>query len=520
MKEQQQLEAQIKKLPYAPGVYLFKDARGVIVYVGKAKSLRKRVSNYLQRQGRDMRVDAILGASVALEHLVTTNEVEAMLLEAQLIQAHQPKCNVLLKSGQPFLYILITADIIPDIKLVRQKKKRGSYFGPFLEKGAARKVYDFLVKTFRLQRCGKKIKNGCLYFHMGQCAGFCRDDADVEVYKKNIEFARAALKKGHAKFLIYLQEEIAKSNYNQTFEYSRKLHDYLMAFQKVYGVLDTRAAAQDGLLAHHIWFWDERGHLLFLFEERSTQFKQKAIFHSISKSDDEIAENMASYYRVNAPTATILINFELDTNLWEAFLSKWHELSYQVRIIFPDNGHEAALMRLARLHAHKEVSKQVLLPQLLQQMFLLPIAPRTIDCFDISHKQGRFMVGSCVRFKDGKPDKNNSRKFYIKSVDGIDDYASLKEVVNRRYKDSGQLPDLVLIDGGKGQLNAVRNLIPEGRCISLAKREEIVFTEKFPDGKKLDIRSFVGQALIALRDYAHHFALSFHRHVERSRQET
>lgn len=182
----------------------------------------------------------------------------------------------------------------------------------------------------------------------------------------------------------------------------------------------------------------------------------------------------------------------------------------------PIEGHDASLVRLGLVHAETEQAKQATLAASLKRLLALPREPRTIDCFDISHKQGMFMVGSCVRFTDGKPDKQQFRHFHIKTVEHQDDYACLREIVARRYKDKTNVPDLVVIDGGKGQLSAVADLIPGIECISLAKREETVFSNRFPDGKKLDQKSHAGQMLIALRDYAHHFAISFHRHIQRS----
>ena len=170
------LEKQIKSLPRNPGVYLFKDSHDLVLYIGKAKSLRSRVSSYLKSD--DLKSCSLREISDRIDFIVTKNELEAMLLEAKLIQTHQPKFNVLLKTGQPFLWILISQESLPELKLVRSQKQKGTYFGPFLEKDSARKVYDFLIKTFRLKLCKKKIPSGCLAYHMGICAGKCRPDFD------------------------------------------------------------------------------------------------------------------------------------------------------------------------------------------------------------------------------------------------------------------------------------------------------------------------------------------------------
>lgn len=524
----QNLESSIKSLPSTPGVYQFKDEQGQIVYIGKAKNLRKRVMNYLQRQGYELKADLILEASIQLDYIETKTELEAMLLEARLIQSHQPKFNILLKSGQPFLYILITSSKTPELKLVRNQQLKGSYFGPFLEKGPARKVCDFLLKTFRLKLCKKKIENGCLDYHMGLCSGSCRSDFDQVEYIQRMELARTALKQGHAKFLTYLKQQIEVSNREQTFEKSRELHSYYKAFSSVFDALDAKGTVNRKLDRKDIWILTSDRRTLFLFDEINGAFKKREVFYfpfidDINFEQEQAyeqltLEHMTSFYRTHVPSATIFVNFEMnkhERSLLEEFCHEWHKLSYDISVTQPVEGHGAALVRLGKLHAQQDEEKRMSLGRQLRVLLKLPFEPKTIDCFDISHKQGMFMVGSCVRFKNGEPDKSFFRKFHIKTVHQIDDYASLREIVARRYADGADLPDLIVIDGGKGQLNAVQDLFPHAEFACLAKREETIFSNRIPEGRKLDLKSFVGQMLIALRDYAHHFAISFHRTLEK-----
>jgi excinuclease ABC subunit C len=235
-------------------------------------------------------------------------------------------------------------------------------------------------------------------------------------------------------------------------------------------------------------------------------------------SDDELmAEHMESYYRTFTPPATILANVDLgaDADVYGTFFKTYHNKDYAVVVRYPDRGHDADLLRLGAVHAQQILDKQHSLPQALKALLKLANKPHTIDCFDISHKQGMFMVGSCVRFVDGQPDKKWFRHFHIKTVNQQDDYASLREIVARRYKDGNDVPDLILVDGGKGQLNAVSDLLPQAEFAALAKREETIFSKRMLKGKRLNQKSYAGQVLIALRDYAHHFALSFHRKTER-----
>jgi len=541
-KAKNELYTRIKQLPSKPGVYLFKGASDEILYIGKAKNLKKRVSSYIQKQGSDLKAHTILEASETLDFIEAQSELEAMILEAKLIRSNQPPLNVLLKFGQPFLYIMITSSKIPDIKVVRNQKLKGSYFGPFIEKSSARKVYDFLVKTFKLKRCGKKIENGCLFYHMGICSGSCRPDFDLNAYIERIELARLALKQGHAKFLTSLKQQIEEHNKKHEFEKSKELYQYYQAFERVFSTLDTKPTTLNDLVKKDIWILVPDKHALFLFSEREGVLKKQRVFYSpyltalphdavrpdggpkvrVEGNDQDIEpeylEYFESYYREIASPATILINFKIpddERELLQEFLQTWHNKENPVSIIYPEQGHNAGLIRIGVIQAEQVLDKQGSVPHALKQLLKLPREPHTIDCFDISHKQGMFMVGSCVRFTDGQPDKNMFRRFHIKTVTGQDDYASLQEIVSRRYTKTRDFPDLILIDGGKGQLSAVTKIFPgiDIEIASIAKREETIFSHRLPAGKKIDVKDAAGQVLIALRDYAHHFAISFHRKI-------
>ncbi len=406
-----------KIIPTLPGVYFFKNVAGCVVYIGKAKSLRHRVHSYFQKHKADWKVDAILAEYHDLDFIVTKNETEAMLLEAELIQQYKPQFNTMFKDGQPFVYILFTNEKLPRIKLVRNKKQKGSYVGPFLQKVDARNVYHFIVNMFRLNVCNKSLANGCLDYHLGTCPGTCKPDFDVGEYLFRLEIAKDVLKQKDKAFVMRIKEKIRKYNQVLEFEQSKRLNAYLENVAVIFEAIRTKYAKH--------------------------------------KFADDI-------FVATTPTATI--------------------------------------SQLAP-YAGDEVCS-----------FLGLSGPvSTIDCFDISHFQSRYIVGSCVRFTDGKPDKNKFRRFKIKTLTEQNDYAALQEIVTRRYKDPSELPDLILIDGGKGQLSAIRAVLPQAEIISLAKREERLFSKKHKDGVVLDVKTDVGKLLIALRDYAHHFAISYHR---------
>lgn len=406
-----------KTIPKSPGIYLFKDKDGKVIYIGKAKSLHTRVASYFKKQHLDSKIYLLVQEHEDLDYILTKNETEALLLEAQLVKTHQPKYNVLLKEGQPFLYIVFTKEERPQVKLVRNKKEKGTYFGPFLHKMAARRAYDYIMRTFKLYTCNKKIALGCLDYHIGKCAGSCKDGFDVHDYLFKIQLAQDALKKTPQEIITTIQEKIVEHNQHFEFEKSRFLAEYIPNIDIIIQTLKTK-------------------------------------FHE-HKFDDQV-------FAATTPVKPLEENYE---------------------------------------HIAQE----------LQALFSLKKLPLRIDCFDISHFQGHAIVGSCIRFTQGKPDKNNFRKFNIKTLSQQNDYAALQEVVSRRYKSPLELPDLILIDGGKGQLSAAQKVRPDVDIISLAKREETIFSNAKPEGVILDIKTSIGQLLIALRDYAHHFAVSHHR---------
>lgn len=405
-----------KTFPNLPGVYFFKDKNNTIIYVGKAACLKERIRSYFQKDNNDLKVTSILQEYETIDCLVTNTETEALLLEAQLIREHQPKFNVLLKDGQPFVYLFFTNHEVPELKIVRNKKQKGRYFGPFLQKMHARKMHAFLLHTFRLSLCKMKIDQGCLNYHLGVCAGNCKPDFDKADYQFRINLALDALTNNQKDFKNRIKQKIAMHTARFEFEKARNMYHYLQNSDYIFHVLKVRF----------------------------TEFKYI----------DEVA-------RVTAP---------------KDMIQNFSDLGKQLQQF---------------LNINKEI--------------------KTIDCFDISHFQSQSIVGSCVRFTNGKPEKNKFRRFKIKSLVEQNDYAALQEIVSRRYKDIAEVPDLILIDGGKGQLNAVKDLVPNGLFISLAKREETVYQVGNSEGKKLDLHDSVGKLLIALRDYAHHFAITYHR---------
>ncbi len=406
-----------KSIPKLTGVYLFKDAQGAIIYIGKAKNLHHRVSSYFQKCHTDWKINQLINEYADIDYILTPTETESLLLEAELVQKYKPRFNVLLKDGQPFLYILFTSQEIPAIELVRNKKKKGIYFGPFIEKAPTRKTYHFLKRTFHLNLCNKKLENGCLDYHIGNCAGNCKPHFDTADYTFRISLAQQALKNNQKGFIEQIKEQMQKYISAFEFEKAQRLNDYLQNVDAIFAVLNTH----------------------FSTEKFATDiFVVSTPTPYASTSDDSINTELQNFLGFKTPV-------------------------------------------------------------------------RTVDCFDISHFQSSYLVGSCVRFTDGKPEKHMFRHFKIKTLTEQNDYAALQEIIARRYKNKADIPDLIVIDGGKGQLSAAQHVLPNAPLVSLAKREETLYGPQFSQGIRLDVKTPVGKLFIALRDYAHHFAISFHR---------
>jgi excinuclease ABC subunit C len=403
-------------LPSLPGVYLFKKDKEIL-YVGKAKLLSKRVKSYFQKRASDWKIDSLLKEYTHIEHIITHNETEALLLEAQLIRDNKPRFNVLLKTGQPFIYILFTNQDPRHITIVRNKKEKGIYFGPFLHKKQARSAYAYIMKTFKLTMCKTKIKNGCLNYHLGSCAGNCLPQFDLDGYRLRIELALDLLQGHYNQSLKKLTAQIKLYTQQLEFEKARTLHHYVQNLETIFTSLKTR------------------------FSEKKYE---REIFLTTAPINKKLMEDPQSAQKI-------------------------------------------------------------------QTLLSLKKAPATIDCFDISHFQSSHMVGSCIRFKNGIPEKNSFRRFKIKTLTEQNDYAALQEIVIRRYKNPEDIPDLILIDGGKGQLNAITKLFPECQVISLAKKEELIFAPHLSEPIALSLSNEAGRLLIALRDYAHHFAINYHK---------
>ncbi len=512
----------IREMPHQSGVYFFKDQQGAMLYIGKAKDLHVRLSSYLSADDLYAKSHAIIEAAEKIEWIITQTELDAMLLEATLIQQHKPSFNVLLKEGNPFLYFLITHQKVPELLLTRHRTAKGAYFGPFIDKRSTRHMFSFLLKKFRLKLCNKKISNGCMQYHLGICAGSCLEFFDLLAYKKRLSYVKTFLTKGYQSCEQELQSALDVSNKALTFEYSRELVALMKSLEIFSSSLRSTVLVQNSPSLYKsidVWIFNGELGLLTYYQEEHAVLTSRGSWYVDVLDGSSCQEYFLSLYREQSPTQIILTNFMFsDHALIESFLMTWHQLEASIHIIVnPSSGHYQNIISLALQTQQKVFLHNGLAAQKIKELCKLDALPQNIDCFDISHMQGTVVVGASIRFTDGKPNPSYFRNFIIKSFEGNNDYAALQEVVSRRYKEAADFPDLMLIDGGKGQRNAVKNIYPQIPCISLAKKEERLFANAHPQGIILDRKSPMGQLLIALRDYTHHAAISFHK--KRSKNE-
>jgi excinuclease ABC subunit C len=398
------LSKEAKKLPDKPGVYLFKDANKQVIYIGKALSLKKRVSSYFVGRADNLKTRNLIKKIRFFDYILAHSEAEALLYEAQLIKQHLPKYNILLKDGKAYPLLKLTvAELFPRLTITRKKRDDGAlYFGPYTDGGLLKEALKILRRSFPLRSCAKLPKKPCLYYHLKQCLAPCKQNIDTVLYNQAVAELVMFLRGNYAKLIAKLKRKMKFYSDRKLYEEAAVIRDQIYALSKI-----------------------SRSEKSFIFSNVAQDLKRK--------------------------------------------------------------------LKLKRI-------------------------PINIDAFDVSNIFGNQSVGASVRFKDGLPDKSNYRRFKIKSIKGIDDYAMMKEIVTRRYKNihkKSLLPDLIVIDGGRGHLNAalaaLKNLKVEIPIISIAKEKEEIFFVDRPKQLILQPYDKSLRFIQRLRDEVHRFAISYHR---------
>lgn len=504
----------LETLPHLPGCYLYLDADGKVLYVGKAKDLKKRVGNYFQKRDHDSKTESLIQAASSLDFIVTNTEVEALLLENTLIKKHWPRYNIKLKDSSRYACIHLTDEKMPRIRISRSRVGRGTFFGPFTSARERDYVFAVVRKTFQLRTCRRLPKRACLRYHLGACSGPCIGKITQVAYLEKVRRAEAALKGNIADLIASLRKEMGDSSARQEYERARDLRDEIVALEGLHERqnMDRKRKFDQDVLSYQV---DEGNVYLMLFKVYKGTLEGKEDF-VFAYNENFLEEFLVQYYSENEPPEELIVPEVLEDSI-EEFLS--HVKGKSVKVTVPKQGEKKVLLELAKKNVEIGFFGDRKKVQALQEVLKLPKLPNVIECFDVSHLSGTSMVGSMVQFRGGRPDKSNYRRFRIKSVERIDDPASIAEVVRRRYTrlrdEKKELPDLIIIDGGTVQLSSayqeLRNLRVKVPVISIAKREEEIYMtglDKPLPIKKDDKASLFVQEI---RDEAHRFAISYNR---------
>ena len=548
----QHIEEQLKEVPDRPGVYMMKNELDHIIYVGKARSLRKRIRSYFRKGNQTYKTRVMVDEIDDFDFIITDTEVEAYILEANLIKKYHPRYNVRLKDDKTYPYIKVTVhEDFPRIFKTRLVKNDGSrYFGPFASVDAIYKTLDVFKDLFSLRTCKKDLQAGeseeraCLNYHIEKCLGPCIGEVSREEYRKMVDQVCLFLSGRQEELISRVEEMMEEAAGEKNFEKAARFRDALQAFQEIsreQKVMSEKNVDQDIFALYRDE--DERQACVQLLILRNGRLIGQEYFILEGSEGEEESLVMASFlqqYYEQAPQIPdeILLNTHFSQQeLLQDVLNE--KKGRKVRLHFPVKGNKKRLINMAESNAEENLKKEVIRDKYkkertsgavkkLQKELELEDEPYHIEGFDVSNIQGTDSVASMVVFKNGKPDKKEYRKFKIKSVEGADDFAMMQEVVERRYsrllREERELPDLILIDGGKGQLSKVREVLDglelvDQAVIGIAKREEEIFFPGKSEPVRLSRDSAALHLLQRVRDEAHRFAVNYHRKL-RSRRLT
>lgn len=545
----EKLALKISMLPEDPGVYVMLDADGNVIYVGKAKVLKNRVKQYFYSNKKPEKVAAMVSNIADFYYIITTSEIDALSLENNLIKKYKPHYNILLKDDKTYPYIKVNLkDKFPAFSVTRKIRRDGAkYFGPFMGGVNAKDTLEIINTAFTVRTCDVKIdpdkpRKECLEYHIGRCLAPCAGLVDEKTYAERVRGAVDFLSGADEDVEKLLIEKMTKFAGLEEFELALSYRDKLKMLEKIklkritalnkFVDMDIIGVADNGLYA--------AVNALFVRGGRMQGGKSFSLEDASDGDGERIRGFITGYYTKGAEIPDeILVCSEIeDAAAVEEYLKTTYGKS--VRISVPQKGVKKQLVDMAKKNAEdyleKEIDKikhkddmTVEACRRLKEILSLKRYPRRMECYDISHISGVDKVGSMVVFVDGEPDKDSYRRFRIKTVEGNNDFACLKEVLKRRLdklksdeKDKFPRPDLIIIDGGKGQLSSVKAVFDEEGCdidlISLAKREEEIFTIYSNEPVVLSHRDYCLKTLQRIRDEAHRFAITYHRqtHVRRN----
>ncbi|MFA6540691.1 MAG: excinuclease ABC subunit UvrC [Bacteroidota bacterium] len=547
------LQDKLDNLPTSSGVYQFKNREGLILYVGKAVNLRNRVRQYFHTsRNHEPRIASMVAKISDLEIITTDSEVEALILEANLIKLHKPRYNVNLKDDKSYPYIVVTNEPYPRVFVTRRIRKDGSrYFGPYTDVNTMRSALKTVRNIFMIRSCNflitdefiaKKRTRVCLDYHIKKCEGPCEGLVTKEHYSEMIDHVAKVLtgKTNHVRDLLEgkMKSVAAELKFEEAAQYRDKIKQ-LEVYTSKQKVVDVELRDRD--IVAFAKEDDDACGVIFKIREGKVIGRQHYFMNGVEgKNESEIVETLVQRYYLEAVDipSEIILSVELES---KQILERWLQIrkGHVLSILMPEGGDISKLVDMCKKNA-KYLLDELKLQKLKQKDFIpaavsslqrdlrMAKSPRRIECFDISHFQGTETVASMVVFVDGKPKKSEYRKFKIKTVAArdVNDFASMKEVVFRRYKrvleENLEMPDLIMVDGGKGQLSSavesLKELGLENRSIiSLAKRLEDVFIPEQSEPVSIPKTSSALRLLQQVRDEAHRFAITFHRSLRDKR---
>ncbi len=525
------LKAKIKTFPKKPGIYFFNDKNQNVIYIGKARSLQTRIKSYFAHTS-DTKVIRILNETSDIEYILTGSEKEAGFLENNFIQQYQPKFNLRLKDDKSFPYLKLSLqDLYPGLYLTRRVEADGSkYFGPFSPAHQARQIIHLISKFFGIRTCSEKIpgtrKRPCLEYDLKLCSAPCTGFIQESDYRDNVKNARLFLEGNVEKLLNISRESMKKAAGQQEFEQAAQWRDLIYTLENIKEKPKMTSVGLDDKDIIGFARKKEKSALYIFLMRKGKVIESESLMEkentSLSK-DELLSFHLRKTYpdRKNWPDKILLPFPPLNKQILQNEIS--HLAKKNVKLLVPQKGKNRKLVELADRNAEivlRETSIDLLPLEEAQRVLNLERNPRRIEGFDVSNTGGEESVGSVVVFEDGHPRKQEYRKYKIKTVKGPDDVASLQEIIQRRYtrikQENKALPDLVLVDGGKGQFNIAKKTLNHVGLenldvVSLAKRDEIIFTPTHEQGLILDRTSPVLKLLQHVRDEAHRFAISYHR---------
>ena len=542
------IKEKLKLLPDNPGVYIMLDKYSNVIYVGKARILKNRVRQYFHSSPKPDKVMRMVENIADFNYIITKTERDALALENNLIKKYKPKYNILLKDDKTYPYIKVDLhEQYPAFYVTRKVKKDGArYYGPYMGGVSYKDILEILQLTFRIRLCHTAItdkpKRECLNFHIGRCLAPCAHKCTREEYaacvKKAVNFLEGNYKDGEAVLKEKMLSAAAGENFELALDYRNKIE--MLSKLEARRITSLSNFLDADIIAYTTNNLYSAINVLITRKGVMQGGTSYALEDAHSSDAEALSQFISQYYADRLPPSEIITEscLEGEKELLETFFKEKYDKS--VKITFAKQGVKAQLLQMAQENANEYLAKSIdkikhkddmtiNACKRLHEVLKLKNYPRRMECYDISNISGVDKVGSMVVFIDGEADRNSYRRFRIKTVEGANDFASLQEVLTRRLKKLGTdeeerfpKPDLIIIDGGKGQLSAVEEIFNQMgisgiELISLAKREEEVFTLTSEESIRIDHRDFALKMLQRIRDEAHRFAITYFRNLHSKR---